>query len=69
MLKVALGATVPESQTWVSLLVVWSTGSELVHVIDWPAEIVIVAGTKADLSMLTATAWPAVAAAMGAGAC
>ena len=37
---------------------VWSTGSLLVQVVDCPAEIVIVAGTKANLAMLTAAAWP-----------
>jgi len=39
----------------------------LVQVIDCPAEMVIVAGTKANLAMLTATAWPCGATAAGAG--
>ena len=58
VLKVAFGPNAPESQIASSLVAVWSTGSLLLQVIDCPAEIVIVAGTKANLAMLTAAAWP-----------
>ena len=49
MLKVPSGASAPESQTMVSLVVVWAIGSVFVHVIDCPAEMVIVAGCEGEL--------------------
>ena len=65
--QVPLGDRLPESQTCVSLVVVWVTGSVLVQVIDCPAEMVIVAGMNANLLMLTATVWSCGATATGAG--